>query len=110
MTESRPAHSPPHRIDSLALAEEKMTTMTPVAVPDLDDIDIAIVNLIAACVASRGYPPTVREICREVGLSSPSSVHGRLRKLERAGCIKRTDKHSRAITLVSACDTECPAA
>lgn len=47
-----------------------------------------------------GYPPTVREIGAEVGLASPSTVHGHLAKLERAGYLRRDPTKPRAIELV----------
>ena len=45
------------------------------------------------------YPPTVREIGEGVGLSSSSSVHHCLRKLEQLGCIERRPNSPRCITL-----------
>lgn len=47
-----------------------------------------------------GYPPTVREIGAEVGLASPSTVHGHLAKLEQAGYLRRDPSKPRAIELV----------
>ncbi|MBF1346162.1 MAG: repressor LexA, partial [Megasphaera micronuciformis] len=35
-----------------------------------------ILDYIRKCVHTLGYPPSVREICSEVGLSSTSTVHG----------------------------------
>ena len=42
-----------------------------------------ILNFIERHVADKGFPPTVREICEAVGLSSPSTVHGYLKRLEK---------------------------
>ena len=36
-----------------------------------------------------GYSPSIREICVDVGLSSPSTVYKHLNKLESAGKIHR---------------------
>jgi repressor LexA len=47
----------------------------------------------------KGYPPSVREICDRVGLSSSSSVHSHLKKLERKGYIKRPVNSPRAIKI-----------
>lgn len=47
-----------------------------------------------------GYPPTVREIGTAVGLSSPASVLGHLRSLERAGFIRRGSSKRRALEVV----------
>lgn len=98
-----PAPNPSHRPATLHPAEEKtMTALHAV----LDDTDREITEFIRSCVATRGYPPSVREIGEMVGMTSTSSVHHRLRKLQREGVIRRADNRSRAITLVD----ECPAA
>lgn len=46
-----------------------------------------------------GYPPTVREICAGLGLSSPSTVHAHLANLERLGYLKRDPSKPRALDL-----------
>jgi len=38
---------------------------------------------------SKGYPPSVREIGKAVGLSSSSTVHSHLAKIEEMGFIRR---------------------
>ena len=45
----------------------------------------------------KGYPPSVREICKGIGLKSPSSVHAHLKALENAGYIKRDANKTRAM-------------
>jgi len=52
-----------------------------------------------------GYPPSVREIGRAVGLSSSSTVQNHLNVLERKGLIRRDPTKSRTVLL-----TEFPAA
>lgn len=47
----------------------------------------------------KGYPPTVREICEAVSLSSTSTVHGHLRRLERKGLVKRDPTKPRALEI-----------
>lgn len=49
--------------------------------------------------ATEGVPPTVREICAAVGLSSTSSVQAGLDALEREGYITRDPMHKRSIRL-----------
>ncbi|OOM81259.1 LexA repressor [Clostridium puniceum] len=49
---------------------------------------------------SKGYPPTVREICKAVSLSSTSTVHGHLQRLEKKGLIKRDPTKPRALEIV----------
>ncbi len=51
-------------------------------------------------VASRGYPPSVREIGEIVGLTSPSSVNYQLKALERKGYIRRDPHRPRALEVL----------
>lgn len=46
------------------------------------------------------YPPTIREIGKAVGLSSSSTVHLYLKRLEEQGFIKRQPGCSRCISVV----------
>lgn len=48
----------------------------------------------------KGYPPSVREIGEAVGLSSSSTVHGHLAKLETLGFIRRDQDKPRAIEIL----------
>ncbi len=56
-----------------------------------------ILDFITRATQRRGYPPTVREIGAEVGLSSSSSVHFQLRALEKAGYLQRDGSLTRAL-------------
>lgn len=58
-----------------------------------------ILDYIAATIRARGYPPSVREIARAVGLASTSAVHHHLLMLEREGYLERGAAQSRAIRL-----------
>ena len=49
--------------------------------------------------AIEGVPPSVREICAAVGLSSTSSVQAGLDALEREGYITRDPMHKRSIRI-----------
>ncbi len=49
---------------------------------------------------SDGFPPTVREICRDCSIKSTSTVHGILSALEENGYIIRDTYSSRAIRIV----------
>lgn len=51
-------------------------------------------------ILSKGYPPSVREICAAVGLKSTSSVHSHLETLEEKGYIRRDPTKPRAIEIV----------
>ncbi len=59
-----------------------------------------ILEYIRECVHKFGYPPSVREICKEVGLSSTSTVHGYLNRLESLGYIRRDPTKNRTIELL----------
>jgi len=50
-------------------------------------------------VEEHNYPPSVRDICNAVGLTSTSTVHGHLTRLENKGFIKRGSGKSRAIEI-----------
>ena len=48
-----------------------------------------VLDLIRRQVAEQGYPPSVRDICRELGFRSTSTAHHYLEKLEEGGYIER---------------------
>jgi repressor LexA len=56
-----------------------------------------ILTFIETITNQRGYPPSVREIGDEVGLSSPSTVHSHLNSLQRMGYLRRDPSKPRAI-------------
>jgi len=58
---------------------------------------LEILNFIYKQVKKKGYPPTVREIGEATALSSTSTVHGHLARLEKNGFILRDPSKPRAI-------------
>ena len=58
-----------------------------------------ILDVIAGTIRARGYPPSVREIAKAVGLASTSAVHHHLQILEKDGYLERGASQSRAIRL-----------
>lgn len=56
-----------------------------------------ILRAIREAIASRGFPPTIREMADAVGLASPSSVAHQLKVLEEKGFIYRDPKRPRAL-------------
>lgn len=60
---------------------------------------LEILQYIYDKVESRGFPPTVREICAAVGLSSTSTVHGHLVRLERKGLLQKDATKPRAMEI-----------
>lgn len=69
----------------------------------LSDRQERILEYIKKTILEKGYPPTVREIGEEVGLNSPSSVHGQLEALENKGYIRRDPTKPRSIEIMDDC-------
>ena len=67
---------------------------------ELKDKQLLIYEFLKDFTSQKGYPPTVREICKAVGLKSTSSVHGHLKQLEKEGLIKRDPTKPRALEIV----------
>ena len=59
-----------------------------------------VLDFLKQSIAKNGYPPTVREICKAIGLSSPATVQSHLNMLEKKGYIKKGDSKNRAIELL----------
>lgn len=59
-----------------------------------------ILNYIKQEIISKGYPPSVREICEAVKLRSTSSVHAHLETLEKNEYIRRDPTKPRTIEIV----------
>lgn len=60
---------------------------------------------IVALTASRGYAPTVRELCAHLGLRSSSTVHGHLVALGRDGLITWQPDSPRSVCVVGQSET-----
>ncbi|MDE6209144.1 MAG: transcriptional repressor LexA [Lachnospiraceae bacterium] len=59
-----------------------------------------ILEYIKSEILSKGYPPSVREICEAVRLKSTSSVHAHLETLEKNGYIRRDPTKPRTIEII----------
>ena len=59
-----------------------------------------IFDYISRYLSRHGYPPTVREIGKAVGLHSSSTVHAHLAKLEKLGVLKRDPTKPRAMEVL----------
>lgn len=59
-----------------------------------------ILQFIKDEIRSKGYPPSVREIGEAIGLSSSSTVHGHMSRLEEKGFIRRDPTKPRAIEIL----------
>lgn len=60
----------------------------------------AILDYIEKQSKVNGYPPSVREIGKAVGLKSTATVHGYLEKLEQKGYIKKESQKGRTLKLL----------
>lgn len=67
---------------------------------DLTKRQQEIFDFIRKYSAKYGYPPTVRDIGKAVGLASSSTVHTHLANLEKIGLLRRDPSKPRAIELL----------
>jgi repressor LexA len=67
---------------------------------DLTKRQQEIFDFIRKYSAKYGYPPTVRDIGKAVGLASSSTVHAHLANLEKIGILRRDPSKPRAIELL----------
>lgn len=59
-----------------------------------------ILKYIKEYIVKHGYPPTIREIGSDLGISSPATIHAHLNNLEKKGVIRKQDSKNRAIELL----------
>ena len=59
-----------------------------------------IFDFVKRYVSEHGYPPTVRDIGKAIGLASSSTVHAHLANLEKAGMLRRDPTKPRAIEVL----------
>ena len=67
---------------------------------NLSEKQLAILEAIRQAIATRGYPPSMREIGEAVGLASLSSVTHQLNQLELSGYLRRDPKRPRAMEVL----------
>ncbi len=60
-----------------------------------------VFNFIKKYSAKHGYPPSVREICKALGLSSPATVQAHINHLKEAGVIKNSSNKFRTIEILT---------
>lgn len=63
--------------------------------------DYQILDFIHEQLELKGFPPTVREICDAVGLTSTATIHARLKKLENLGFIEKDAQKNRSMRLTN---------
>lgn len=59
-----------------------------------------VLKFIKKYTAKHGYPPTIREICEGVNLSSPATVFVHIKNLEKNGYVKNTSSKFRTLELL----------
>ncbi len=67
---------------------------------DLTKRQQEIFDFIKRYSSSHGYPPTVRDIGKAIGLASSSTVHAHLANLEKLGLLRRDPTRPRAIEIL----------
>lgn len=73
---------------------------------DLNRSQLEILYYIKNQIQKKGYPPSVREICKGVNLKSTSTVHRHLEKLESKGYIRKDPTKPRAIEVLDKPDED----
>lgn len=58
-----------------------------------------IYDFIRTHIEGKGYPPTIRDICKEFDIKSPNGVMCHLKALQKKGKINRNERLSRGITI-----------
>lgn len=64
-------------------------------------VEQQILDAITEAVRTRGYPPSMKELCVATGLRSTSTIAYRLTAMEAAGFITRAPNCPRAITVLA---------
>lgn len=66
----------------------------------LTDRQMEVLGFIRESIETRGYPPTLRDICAHLQINGPANAKKHLDALERKGFIKRSSNRSRAIEVI----------
>jgi len=70
------------------------------AADQMREIDKKVYGFIKESIKEKGFPPTVRDICKAVRIKSTSTVHSILSKLDRLKYIEKDPSLTRAIRLM----------
>ncbi len=68
---------------------------------NLEETVELVYQFVVTYIDTNGYPPSVRDICKGVGIQSTSTIHGHLRRLHESGRIEYASGKRRAITIPS---------
>lgn len=75
---------------------------------ELNKREKAILKFIEKQINDKGYPPSVREIGKAVGLSSTATVHTYIAKLKEKGYLSKEDQKGRTLKLLKGGKKEEP--
>jgi len=64
-----------------------------------------VLDAIDRLTEEHGTPPTIRELCEEMGCSSPNAMSGHFKALEAAGLLKRRSYKVRSLQTVTQRDS-----
>ncbi len=67
---------------------------------EITDKQKNVLDFIKKFIATNGYPPSIREIGKGLGLSSPATVHTHVKKLCKAGYLKVNTNKFRAMEIL----------
>ena len=76
---------------------------------DLTDRQFKVLCFIEQEIQQQGYPPTIREIGRQLGIKSTNGVNDHLKALQRKGYIARSDHKSRTLKVLKSGMPSAPA-
>jgi len=63
------------------------------------DRERQILSIISSSIKSNGYPPSVRELCEQLGVASTNGMIEHLKTLQKKGLIMREIATARAIRI-----------
>lgn len=67
--------------------------------PEPTDVQLKVLKLIFASVEKRGFPPTIRELCDDMDISSTNGMSEHLKALKKKGLIDREERVARGVRL-----------
>lgn len=65
----------------------------------LTDRQKQILEFVISCIQERGYPPSVRDICKHFDIQSPQGAQRHLNALEKKGYLKRDARLARSLSV-----------
>ena len=74
--------------------------MTEPIADELTERQQRVLSFIEGQIRKHGFPPTIREIGRHLGIRSTNGVNDHLNALERKGFVKRQDHKSRTLVVI----------